>query len=72
MGKNYGIMQPLAKLEFAQEVNTMAKEKRFMKTYSQDMGSTMIMVDKETGINYLFISSLDKEGKPIITPIEDK
>lgn len=59
----------------------MAKEKRFMKTYSQDMGSTMIMVDKETGINYLFISSgyaggltvlLDKEGKPIITPIEDK
>ncbi len=61
----------------------MAKEKRFIKTYSQDMGSTIILVDKETGINYLFTSSgysggltvlLDKDGKPIITPIpiEDK
>lgn len=59
----------------------MAKEKRFIKTYSQDLGSTMIWVDKETGINYLFLSSgyaggltvlLDKDGKPIITPIEEE
>jgi len=59
----------------------MAKEKRFIKTYSQDMGSTIILVDKETGINYLFTSSgyaggltvlLDKDGKPVVTPIEDK
>ena len=58
----------------------MAKEKRFIKVYSQDMGSTAILVDKETGVNYLFSSSgyaggltvlLDKDGKPIITPIED-
>ena len=59
----------------------MAKEKRFIKTYSQGAGSTMILVDKETGINYLFHSSgyaggmtvlLDKDGKPIVTPIEDR
>lgn len=59
----------------------MAKEKRFVKTYSQDMGSTTILVDKETGINYLFTSSgyaggltvlLDREGKPIITPVFDR
>lgn len=59
----------------------MAKERRFVKTYSQGMGSTEIWVDKETGVNYLFYSSgyaggltvmVDKDGKPIITPIEDK
>ena len=59
----------------------MAKKKRFIKAYSQDMGPTMVLVDKETGINYLFASSgyaggltvlLDKDGKPIITPIEDQ
>lgn len=57
----------------------MAKEKRFVKVYSQGMGSTEILVDKETGVNYLFHSSgyaggltvlLDKYGKPIITPLE--
>ena len=45
------------------------------------MGSTIILVDKETGVNYLFTSSgyaggltvlLDKDGKPVITPIEEK
>ena len=59
----------------------MAREKRFVKTYSQGAGSTVILVDKETGINYLFHSSgyaggltvlLDKNGKPVITPVEDK
>ena len=57
---------------------TMAKEKRFIKTYSQGAGSTVILVDKETGVNYLFHASgyaggltvlLDRDGKPIITPI---
>lgn len=56
----------------------MAKEKRFEKIYSQDLGSTMILVDKETGVNYLLVSSgyaggltplLDREGKPVVTPI---
>ena len=54
----------------------MAKEKRFKKIYSQEMGSTAIWVDKETGVNYLFHASgnsggltvlLDKDGKPVIT-----
>ena len=58
----------------------MAKEKRYVKIYTQELGSTEILVDKETGVNYLFHSSgyaggltvlLDKEGKPIITKIED-
>ena len=56
----------------------MAKNERFEKTYSQDMGSTQIWVDKETGVNYLFHSHgysggltplLDKDGKPIISSV---
>ena len=44
------------------------------------MGSTVIFVDKETGVNYLYVSSgygggltalLDKDGKPIVTPITE-
>lgn len=59
----------------------MSKEKRFEKTYSQDLGSTMIYVDKETGVNYLFIANgyaggltplLDRDGKPVVTPIINK
>ena len=58
----------------------MAKEKRFIKTYSQSAGSTEILVDKETGVNYFFHSSgysggltvlVDSEGKPIITLPEE-
>lgn len=56
----------------------MKKEKRFIKAYSQDMGSTEIWVDKETGVNYLYRSSgygggmtplYGKDGKILITPI---
>lgn len=56
----------------------MAKEKRFEKVYSQEMGTTEIWVDKETGVNYLYHSSgysggltvlLDREGKPVISAI---
>ncbi len=58
----------------------MAKDKRFKKVYSQGAGSVEILVDKETGVNYLFRASgyaggltvlLDKDGKPIVTPIEE-
>lgn len=58
----------------------MAKDKRFVKVYSQGAGSTAILVDKKTGVNYLFHSSgyaggltvlLDSEGNPIITHIEN-
>ena len=56
--------------------------KRFEKTYSQGtMYSMEIWVDKETGVNYLFHQCghsggltvlLDKDGKPVITPISEK
>ena len=57
----------------------MAKDNRFIKVYSQSMGSIEIWIDKETGVNYFFHSSgyaggltvlLDKDGKPVITPTE--
>lgn len=56
----------------------MAKEKRFEKIYSQNVGSMEIWVDKETGVNYLYRQSgyaggmtvlLDKDGKPIISSV---
>lgn len=58
----------------------MAKDNRFEKVYSQSTlsGATQIWVDKETGVNYIFHASgyaggmtplLDREGKPVITPI---
>ena len=59
----------------------MAKEKRFEKIYSQSAGSIEIWIDKETGVNYLYHSSgysggltvlLDKDGKPIVTPVEEE
>ena len=58
----------------------MAKEKRFIKVYSQEMGTVEIWVDKKTGVNYLITSSgyaggmtvlVDAQGKPIVTPIRD-
>lgn len=58
----------------------MAGSSRFIKTYTQGMGGTIILVDKETGVNYLYVSSgysgeltalLDKDGKPIVTPITE-
>ena len=61
------------------EVIKMAKDKRFEKIYSQNAGSTVILLDKETGVQYLFHSTgysggltplLDREGKPVIAPIQ--
>ena len=58
----------------------MAKKERFKKVYTQGAISAVeIFVDTETGVNYLFCQSgyaggltplLDKDGKPVITPIE--
>jgi hypothetical protein len=56
-------------------------KKRFKKVYSQGgyFVRTKILVDTETGINYLFSRDLsgggmtvllDKDGKPVITPVE--
>lgn len=56
----------------------MKKEKRFEIVYQEGgfMSAKTIYVDKETGVNYLFIVSgyaggltplLDAEGKPVVT-----
>jgi hypothetical protein len=57
----------------------MANKDRFVKTYCQGaVNITEIWVDKETGVNYVFHECgysggltplLDREGKPVITPI---
>ncbi len=58
----------------------MPKDKRFEKVYTQSMGVMEIWVDKETGVNYIFHQTgyaggmtvlLDKDGKPVITPVLD-
>ena len=54
------------------------KEDRFVKVHSENLGSEYILVDKKTGVNYLFVQSgyaggltplLDRDGKPIITSV---
>ena len=57
----------------------MAKEKRFEKIHSDGaFGAMEIWVDRETGVNYLAYQNgyaggitplLDREGKPVITPV---
>ena len=64
------------------EVKKMAKNERFEKIYSQGAVNTMeIWVDKETGVNYVFHASgyaggmaplLDRDGKPVISPIVNR
>ena len=55
------------------------KEKRFEKVYSQEMGSVTILVDKQTGVNYLFAQSgyaggltplLNADGTPVVTLVQ--
>lgn len=55
------------------------KEKRFEEVYSQSMGTVKIYVDKQTGINYLFIQNgygggmtplLNTDGTPVVTPVQ--
>ena len=61
------------------------KDDRFIKVYSHGGGfskpATYILVDRETGVNYLYAASgysggltvlLDKDGKPVITPVPNK
>ena len=58
----------------------MSKQNRFEFVYKEDnalmKGLKAILVDKETGVNYLFVQSgyaggltplLDPDGKPVIT-----
>ena len=64
------------------DVNKMANKDRFEKVYSQGTVNVMeIWVDKETGVNYVFHASgysggmaplLDRDGKPVISPIMNR
>ena len=59
----------------------MSKDDRFIVMYEQGgilNDTVQILVDKNTGVSYLYIHSghaggltplLDKEGKPVISPI---
>ena len=57
----------------------MSKNDRFEKIYSQGtLNVVEIWIDKETGVNYVFHASgnaggmtvlLDRDGKPVISPI---
>ena len=55
------------------------KDNRFECTYSQQMGSVKIYVDKQTGVNYLSVQNgysggltplLNRDGTPVITTIK--
>lgn len=45
-----------------------------------DKGQRVVLVDRETGVNYLFVHSgyaggmtvlLDADGKPVVTPVKE-
>ena len=60
----------------------MAKNDRFENIYSQGTVNRMeIWMDRETGVNYVFHASgysggmtplLDRDGKPVISPVVNK
>ena len=54
------------------------KEERFIKIHSENFGTEIILVDRLTGVNYLFVQSgyaggltplLDRNGNPIVSPL---
>ena len=54
------------------------KEERFVRIHSENIGGEQIIVDKVTGVNYLFVTSgyaggltvlLDRDGKPVISAL---
>lgn len=54
------------------------KEERFVKIHSENLGTEIILVDKVTGVNYLFVQSgyaggltvlLNRDGTPVVTPL---
>ena len=64
------------------EDKDMTMDKRFKKVYSQGtVNVTEIWVDLDTGVNYIFHASgyaggltpmLDRDGKPVISPVENR
>lgn len=57
----------------------MAKKKeRFIQIHSENFGSEIILVDRETGVNYLYVQYgnsggltplLKPDGTPVVTPV---
>ena len=55
------------------------KDKRFIEVYSEDgMTISKVLVDRQTGVNYLFHASgyaggltplLNPDGTPVVTPV---
>lgn len=54
------------------------KEERFTVIHSENFGSEMILVDRMTGVNYLFVTRgnaggltplLKPDGTPVVTPV---
>ena len=54
------------------------KQERFIRIHSENMGSEQIIVDRLTGVNYLFVQNgyaggltvlLDRNGNPVVSPI---
>ena len=54
------------------------KEERFVRIHSENMGGEQIIVDKVTGVNYLFVTGgyagglpvlLDRNGNPVVSPL---
>lgn len=54
------------------------KEERFIRIHLENFDSEIILVDKKTGVNYLFVSRgyaggltplLNRDGTPVITPV---
>lgn len=54
------------------------KEKRFEVVYSQEWGKATVLVDRKTGVNYLFVRNgegggltalLDRDGRPVVSPV---
>ena len=57
------------------------KEERFIRIHSENFDSEVILVDRKTGVNYLFVSRgyaggltplLNRDGTPIVTPIPNE
>lgn len=54
------------------------KEERFIRVHSENLGAEQIIIDKVTGVNYLFVTQgyaggltplLKPDGTPVVTPI---
>lgn len=70
----------LARDNIGKGLRKMYKSKRFQEIYKQgQLSRTNILVDTETGVNYLFHAEgysvgltvlLDRDGKPIVTQTE--